>query len=34
MLDDWDKYVSQFLKVIPIEYKKVLEAEKKAAKAL
>ncbi|MDE6395067.1 MAG: glutamate synthase subunit alpha, partial [Duncaniella sp.] len=34
MLDDWDTYVRQFLKVIPIEYKKVLEAEKKSAKAL
>ena len=28
MLDDWDRYCPQFLKVIPIEYKKVLEAEK------
>ena len=32
MLDDWDSYVGQFLKVIPIEYKKVLEAEKEAAR--
>lgn len=30
MLDDWDNYVGQFLKVIPVEYKKVLEAEKEA----
>ncbi len=30
MLDDWDTYVGQFLKVIPIEYKKVLEAERKS----
>lgn len=29
MLDDWDRYARQFLKIIPIEYKKVLEAEKK-----
>lgn len=32
MLDDWDSYAGQFLKVIPIEYKKVLEAEKEAAR--
>ncbi len=30
MLDDWDTYVGQFFKVIPIEYKKVLEAERKS----
>ena len=30
MLDDWDKYVGQFIKVIPIEYKKVLHDEKVA----
>ena len=24
MLDDWDNYVKQFIKVIPVEYKKVL----------
>lgn len=30
MLDDWDNYVGQFLKVIPVEYKKVLEAEKES----
>ena len=29
MLDNWDHYAAQFLKVIPIEYKKVLEAEKR-----
>ncbi len=29
MLDNWDNYAGQFLKVIPIEYKKVLESEKK-----
>ncbi len=28
MLDNWDEYVRQFLKVIPVEYKKVLEAAK------
>lgn len=32
MLDDWDNYVGQFLKVIPVEYKKILEAEKRASK--
>ena len=30
MLDDWDNYVGQFIKVIPIEYKKVLHDEKVA----
>ena len=29
MLDNWDEYVRQFLKVIPVEYKKVLEAKNK-----
>lgn len=29
MLDDWDTYVKQFIKVIPVEYRKVIEAEKK-----
>ena len=29
MLDDWDTYVGQFLKVIPNEYKKVLEGSLK-----
>ncbi|MDE6358946.1 MAG: hypothetical protein K2L29_05035, partial [Duncaniella sp.] len=33
MLDDWDTYVGQFIKVIPIEYKKVLHDEKAAALA-
>ncbi len=33
MLDDWDNYVGQFIKVIPIEYKKVLEAEKREKEA-
>ncbi|MDD4514570.1 glutamate synthase large subunit [Massilibacteroides sp.] len=27
MLDDWDKYVDEFIQVIPIEYKKVLQEE-------
>ncbi len=27
MLDNWDKYVRQFIKVMPIEYKKVLHDE-------
>lgn len=30
MLDNWQKYVEQFIKVIPIEYKKVLHDEKMA----
>lgn len=33
MLDNWDKYVQQFIKVIPIEYKKVLHDEKVASLA-
>lgn len=28
MLEEWDKYVEQFIKVIPYEYKKVLQEEK------
>jgi len=28
MLDDWDNYSSKFLKVLPIEYKKILDSEK------
>ena len=28
MLDNWNEYVGQFIKVIPIEYKKVLHDEK------
>lgn len=28
MLDDWQEYVNQFIKVIPFEYKKVLHDEK------
>lgn len=30
MLDNWEEYVQQFIKVIPIEYKKVLHDEKVA----
>lgn len=30
MLDNWQEYVEQFIKVIPIEYKKVLHDEKMA----
>lgn len=30
MLDDWQHYVNQFIKVIPFEYKKVLHDEKMA----
>lgn len=30
MLDNWQHYVGQFIKVIPFEYKKVLEEEKMA----
>ncbi len=30
MLDDWENFVGQFIKVIPIEYKKVLHDEKAA----
>ena len=28
MLDDWQHYVQQFIQVIPIEYKKVMQEEK------
>lgn len=28
MLDNWDEYVKQFLKVIPVDYRKILDAEK------
>jgi glutamate synthase (NADPH/NADH) large chain len=28
MLENWDQYVEQFIKVIPYEYKKVLQEEK------
>ncbi|MCQ2223936.1 MAG: hypothetical protein MJZ35_09145, partial [Bacteroidaceae bacterium] len=28
MLDDWNRYVEEFVTVIPIEYKRVLEEEK------
>ncbi|MFI3281398.1 MAG: glutamate synthase large subunit [Rikenellaceae bacterium] len=31
MLDSWPEYVEQFIKVIPIEYKKVLQEEKMQA---
>jgi glutamate synthase (NADPH/NADH) large chain len=27
MLDDWDRYVDQFIQIVPIEYKKVLHEE-------
>ncbi|MDD4116225.1 MAG: glutamate synthase-related protein, partial [Massilibacteroides sp.] len=27
MLDDWDKYMDEFIQIIPIEYKKVLQEE-------
>ena len=27
MLDNWDKYVDEFICIIPIEYKKVLQEE-------
>jgi glutamate synthase (NADPH/NADH) large chain len=28
ILDDWDHYLSRFIKIIPYEYKRVLEEEK------
>jgi glutamate synthase (NADPH/NADH) large chain len=28
ILDNWDEYVEKFIKVVPIEYKKVLEEKK------
>ena len=31
VLADWDKLVAQFVKVMPIDYRKVLQAKKKAA---
>jgi glutamate synthase (NADPH/NADH) large chain len=31
ILENWDHYVEQFIRVIPIEYKKVLQDEKLAA---
>ncbi|MDD3788757.1 MAG: glutamate synthase subunit alpha, partial [Petrimonas sp.] len=30
ILDNWEVYVNQFIKVVPIEYKKVLQEEKMA----
>ena len=27
MLDDWPRYADQFIQVVPIEYKKVLQEE-------
>ncbi len=27
MLDSWEKYVDQFIQIVPIEYKKVLQQE-------
>ncbi len=30
MLDDWNRYVEEFIQVVPIEYKRVLEEEKMA----
>jgi len=30
MLDDWNRYVDDFIQVVPIEYKRVLEEEKMA----
>ena len=30
MLDDWSRYVEDFIQVVPIEYKRVLEEEKMA----
>ena len=31
ILDNWAEYVEKFIKVVPIEYKKVLQEEKMAA---
>ncbi len=31
MLDDWNRYIGEFIKVTPIEYKKVLHARRMAA---
>ena len=30
MLDDWHHYIEDFIQVVPIEYKRVLEEEKMA----
>jgi glutamate synthase (NADPH/NADH) large chain len=30
ILDDWNRYVEEFIQVVPIEYKRVLEEEKMA----
>jgi glutamate synthase (NADPH/NADH) large chain len=27
MLDDWNRYVEDFIQVVPIEYKRVLQEE-------
>jgi glutamate synthase (NADPH/NADH) large chain len=27
MLDDWQRYVADFIQVVPIEYKRVLQEE-------
>ncbi|NVB76663.1 hypothetical protein, partial [Phocaeicola vulgatus] len=27
LLDDWNRYVDEFIQVVPIEYKKVLQEE-------
>ena len=27
MLDNWNKYVDEFIQIVPIEYKKVLQEE-------
>ena len=28
MLDDWNRYVEDFIQIVPIEYKRVLQEEK------
>jgi len=28
MLDDWNHYVEEFIQIVPIEYKRVLQEEK------
>ena len=28
MLDDWNRYVEDFVQIVPIEYKRVLQEEK------
>ena len=28
MLDDWARYIDDFIQIVPIEYKRVLEEEK------